>query len=385
MKRGATVSERSTEEKVGWTAEQQARADEILAAERAEQARLREQHTRPYKEKAKERAAKVNERAERARSAKVREDFAAAAETKSASEEDAASVPFMLTRAMKDGLRARGYSDEQIRNMTPEEAHDILAGSNKQRAEADAKRKADEELKGLGLDKPPQEVSEKEKRSEQDTADEKLKAVPYSLGWMNKRHAVIFDYGGKCVVADTYGEEVHVVAFEDFKKRYQNRIAREGRRVLTVGDWWLAHDGREEYQGLVLRPDTLEREIVDGGLRYLNLWRGFAVRPRQANWPRMRDHIYEVLAAGDTAGGDYIMNWSAYGVQWPAERAEQSLCFRGEEGIGKGTFANTYLELFGVHGFRVHSARELTGDFNAHFRNKVMILADEARECPGRC
>jgi hypothetical protein len=39
----------------------------------------------------------------------------------------AASVPFMVTAAMKAQLRARGYTDEAIRNLTPQQAHDALA------------------------------------------------------------------------------------------------------------------------------------------------------------------------------------------------------------------------------------------------------------------
>ena len=33
----------------------------------------------------------------------------------------------MITRAQKEALRQRGYTDDQIREMTPEEAHRILA------------------------------------------------------------------------------------------------------------------------------------------------------------------------------------------------------------------------------------------------------------------
>src|SRR5215471_295966 len=39
-----------------------------------------------------------------------------------------ASIPFLITHAaMKDALRARGHSDEEITQLTPEEAHKILA------------------------------------------------------------------------------------------------------------------------------------------------------------------------------------------------------------------------------------------------------------------
>jgi RecA-family ATPase len=49
-------------------------------------------------------------------------------EQPSAGESDTvASVPVMITRAMKARLRARGYSDGQIANMRPKQAHDILA------------------------------------------------------------------------------------------------------------------------------------------------------------------------------------------------------------------------------------------------------------------
>jgi hypothetical protein len=37
-----------------------------------------------------------------------------------------ASVPFIITHAMKDQLRGRRFSDDQIANLTPQEAHEIL-------------------------------------------------------------------------------------------------------------------------------------------------------------------------------------------------------------------------------------------------------------------
>jgi Protein of unknown function (DUF3631)/Bifunctional DNA primase/polymerase, N-terminal len=37
-----------------------------------------------------------------------------------------AAIPFMITHAMKDQLRGRGLSDDQIANLTPQKAHEIL-------------------------------------------------------------------------------------------------------------------------------------------------------------------------------------------------------------------------------------------------------------------
>lgn len=38
-----------------------------------------------------------------------------------------ASVPFMITQAQTERLRQLGKTDDEIRNMTPEEAHKILS------------------------------------------------------------------------------------------------------------------------------------------------------------------------------------------------------------------------------------------------------------------
>ena len=36
------------------------------------------------------------------------------------------SIPFMITQAMKVELASLGYSEEEIRNMTPSDAHTFL-------------------------------------------------------------------------------------------------------------------------------------------------------------------------------------------------------------------------------------------------------------------
>ncbi|MEO6843169.1 MAG: hypothetical protein ABI192_20685 [Bradyrhizobium sp.] len=37
-----------------------------------------------------------------------------------------ARVPFMITQAQKEALRNKGFDDDQISNMTPAKAHDLL-------------------------------------------------------------------------------------------------------------------------------------------------------------------------------------------------------------------------------------------------------------------
>ncbi len=37
-----------------------------------------------------------------------------------------AQIPFMITQTQREALRAKGFDDDQIANMTPEKAHQLL-------------------------------------------------------------------------------------------------------------------------------------------------------------------------------------------------------------------------------------------------------------------
>ena len=51
---------------------------------------------------------------------------------------------------------------------------------------------------------------------------------------------------------------------------------------------------------------------------------------------------------------------------------------RGGEGTGKGILARALKHLFGQHGISVTNAKHLTGNFNGHLRDAVLVFGDEA-------
>jgi hypothetical protein len=109
-----------------------------------------------------------------------------------------------------------------------------------------------------------------------------------------------------------------------------------------------------------------------------NLWRGFAVVPRNGDWSLLRSHIRDVVCGGKKSLFDYVVGWLATGVQHPAMRPEVALVFRGGQGSGKGFVAREFGFLFGEHFFHASSPRHLTGTFNAHLETAVIVFADEA-------
>jgi hypothetical protein len=96
-------------------------------------------------------------------------------------------------------------------------------------------------------------------------------------------------------------------------------------RPQILGNWWLKHCERRQYDGLIFRPGG--KDIIDNRL---NLWRGWGFEPKRGDWSLMQKHIKTVLAANDEGMNTYILNWLAFAVQKPDQRAEVALVIKGQ-------------------------------------------------------
>lgn len=111
---------------------------------------------------------------------------------------------------------------------------------------------------------------------------------------------------------------------------------------------------------------------------WVNLWQGFSVQPRPGSWVRLRAHIRDVICGGNDGHFEYLLGWMARLVQYPAEQGEVAIVMRGGEGTGKGTLAKVLLHILAQHGMAISNTKHLTGNFNAHLRDAVLLFADEA-------
>jgi len=217
-----------------------------------------------------------------------------------------------------------------------------------------------------------------------------LKPSDNPLIELNEKFSVIGDIGGKCRVLgwtpSKVDPHIKVPSFQDFKSFGE----RHGARYIAVktekpngdiieenkqlGAYWLKWTGRKHYEGIDLDPSG--EPVLEGNI--LNLWSGFAVQPAPGTWQRMQDHITDVLADGDADSAAYILKFAAWCVQNPGRPAEAAMVFQGDKGTGKGTFARAIRDIFGQHGMQIFSAKHLTGQFNAHLRNCLLLFSDEA-------
>ncbi|MFZ1091315.1 MAG: DUF5906 domain-containing protein [Xanthobacteraceae bacterium] len=272
-------------------------------------------------------------------------------------------------------LQAEGKSDDDIRA----ELHAANRADNNDLHEEFATKGAKEKREVDGIIKWV--LREVEKGASEDDL----------LARLNAEYCVVQD-GGKTRVLRfdpqvqmRDGEVVHTrlvptfLSFGDFHNYFKNEkvwvTEKNGdEKAIALGNWWTSHKQRRTYLGLTFRPDKPE-QVVDGRL---NLWRGWGVEPKPGDWSLMRQHIREVLAAGDDGADTYITNWNAWAVQHPAERAEVALVLKGGRGVGKGTLGNALVRIFGQHATHISSVDHLAGRFNAHLRDACFLFADEA-------
>lgn len=205
-----------------------------------------------------------------------------------------------------------------------------------------------------------------------------------AIAELNAKHAIVFMQSGEVVVVtEDYDEGLgrgflRYSSFADIHRKYPEPIVvgtspTTGKPIVKkLGAWWSEHPKRRKYEGLEFRPDGPSRP------GYLNLWRGFSVAPAPGDWSAFRDHIRTVICAGDARTFDYVLAWMAAAVQRPGDPAEVAIAIRGGQGAGKGVFVREFGRVFGQHFVHLDSSRHLTGQFNAHLHDAVLVFADEA-------
>jgi hypothetical protein len=235
----------------------------------------------------------------------------------------------------------------------------------------------------------------KERERQQATEPKKLPVVrrntlpansPTWLQEMNDRHAMIGNYGSKCVIIQWVPSiafpgtmEMQHQSLGAFRERYLGRYIHDalGQRH-AIAPMWLNHPDHRYYDGIVFEPDGPEVIVGEDGRTFMNLWKRWGVEPKEGDWSLIRRHIYDVLAAGDQGFGDYVVRWCAYKFQNPGLPNEVALAVKGGKGTGKGAFGQVLLRIFGQHGLQIFSSQHLYGKHNKHLQDKLFLFSDEA-------
>ena len=159
-------------------------------------------------------------------------------------------------------------------------------------------------------------------------------SLPSWLEKMNQDFAVVV-IGSKVRIArwipNPLMPEAQMIEFmqeADFTRLFANRRAAIEGASMTLGNAWLHHPDRRQYTGGVLFAPGEQLSN-----QHLNLWNGFAVKPKRGATIPILGFIRDVIADGDGALYSFIIAWLADAVQNPGNRPGTALVLRGGQAV----------------------------------------------------
>lgn len=205
------------------------------------------------------------------------------------------------------------------------------------------------------------------------------------LSRMNKRYWAVTD-GGKFRIMEqiedpamkrkmwvSYGKQdfQDMLSNRRVEKMVRNKKGEMELKIVPISGAWLEWGPRRSAIGVVFDP---EKDHPG----WLNLWTGWAIEPKKGDWSLTKELIRDVLCDGNMEAYDFVAKWMAFMIQKPWEPPEVAICFHGDKGTGKSTLGQALVALAGRHGLQTSSPKHLTGNFNSHLMDIVMLFADEA-------
>ena len=191
---------------------------------------------------------------------------------------------------------------------------------------------------------------------------------------INKTHALVLA-GNKASVMKfekiAGKDQFRLLQVGAFKIWFANQHVPVGKKVMTLGDFWIGHRDRREYHGIEFEP-------TGGRDGYYNMWRGFAIEPREGDCSKFLGHLKDNVARGNEDHFKWIVGWFAQIFQQLDTKVGTSLCLRGKQGVRKTKVGEVVGALLGRHYELVSDPRYITGQFNSHMAGLLLVHADEA-------
>jgi hypothetical protein len=291
-----------------------------------------------------------------------------------------------LTRVLLETLQAHGLADEtklisivdRLVTAVAMAGGDGEASRNgKQRSEATLERlKRSEDATGLPrlveLMALPAAVAGTFRKwlGTRDNEEILPRGVDPDVDKLNREYALVI-VGDKTVIMRTTTEGIKFLTVSTFYNWFDNKRITHNAKPVSLAKYWMVHPQRREYDGLTFAPG---REVPG----QYNLWRGFAVQPKAGDCSKFLAHILDNVCCGDESLYRWVMGWFAQIMQHPDQKMGTSLTVRGKQGTGKTFVGKVIGSLLGEHYSLVADPRYVTGRFNSHMVQCLLLHCDES-------
>jgi hypothetical protein len=192
----------------------------------------------------------------------------------------------------------------------------------------------------------------------------------------------------KIIVEKIYGEILYLTRkdFIDSHENYKITIMEgETPKQCPVSKLWLESSTRGEPRTIIFDPDPAVG--FDKKRPEYNIWRGFAIKPIQADCTMYLEYVRNVICNGNEDHYHWLLSWSAQMLCEPHLKSGTSVVMRGGEGIGKSFYFETLGELISGNKynmpkndyyFKTSNPEHVTGKFNDHLAHVILLLLEEA-------
>lgn len=153
-----------------------------------------------------------------------------------------------------------------------------------------------------------------------------------------------------------------------------DQVVRMGKSLLPLAQLWLRDPDHARFKGVVCEP-------VDYDGPAYNVWRGFAVAPKDGDASVFESYVRDVLCGGDDGLAHWVTMWLADAVQQPTEPSPPTaLALRGRQGGGKSFLQEQILTpIFGERYVqKVQESERLFSRFNRSIFGSTFIAAEES-------
>jgi hypothetical protein len=189
----------------------------------------------------------------------------------------------------------------------------------------------------------------------------------------NERFAVV-NVGGRFRIADVdvaAGEPPTFYPKDDFLNLTATDYMTIDDKPVSKGKVWLANARRRSYRSVDFLPGVEESDV-------LNLWTGWAVKPRDGVCDAWIDLVGEVICGGDEQLYNWLCHWFANIVREPMNKSLTAPVIVGVEGAGKSLMLNYFGRILGPAYVVVTKEDHIVGRFNQHMGSTLLLHSEEA-------
>lgn len=194
-----------------------------------------------------------------------------------------------------------------------------------------------------------------------------------NIAELNRDYALVLVGGRSAILRETDQEPggYTLLSHSAFDNWFANRYVAPNKKRMALSKYWMSHPDRRNYEGLVFAPGRDEPG-------YYNLWRGFALAPCPGDCSKFLGHILDNVCQGNQELFEWLTGWFAQLVQQPEVKLGTAVVLRGKEGTGKSIVGKAFGSLLGPHYVPVAKPELVTGRFNGHLSNCLLLQAEEA-------